>query len=597
MSARKGSLHRRGRDQRGYVAVLVAFFAAALLMPVCAISVDVSRWYVEVQRVQNAADAAATAGVTYLPDDFASAKATAIAVATKNGYPNSGKTSVAVSIGDKPTQLVVTISSTIGNAFGTSFGVGSQTLVRGATADFNGPVLMGSPCNAFGNEPTGTGTTDQHGPATPASQIVAPPGGAQCTSNPQFWGAIAGPDTPKGNGDEIMTRTCNTGNSGCSGTTNDEFDPQGYFYVVRVGAAAVGTPVTLQIYDPAWVENGDSCEKAPTGTMKNNMNPYTTTDGLTRYLLTPSGGAPNSFCTGDVNNGTANVSGVTTSYGMRLPTDTYNPKLATPMTGCERQYQPYYFAASGTNTGTFSGVSNATLDSTNGKYNDNLAKVYHQWVKLCTFTPTVSGDYYLQIRTNVKIGGTADGEGGYQNNPNVFTQTGDDTSVTGSGNNRFSLRITGAQRSAVSIAGYEAMGIYANYTGANTTFNLVRVNPAAATKTLNIGFYDVGDASAAGTVQVLPPLDSNMGGSLSSCSGAGVVTGTVTNCKLTNVSSGSGWNGQFENLKIPIPASYTCNYTQAGGCWFRLVVNFPGTVNDTTTWTASIDGDPIRLIK
>jgi hypothetical protein len=149
----------------------------------------------------------------------------------------------------------------------------------------------------------------------------------------------------------------------------------------------------------------------------------------------------------------------------------------------------------------------------------------------------------------------------------------------------------------VSIAGYEAMGIYANYTGANTTFNLVRVIPAAATKTLNIGFYDVGDASAAGTVQVLPPLDSNMGGSLSSCSGAGVVTGTVTNCKLTNVSSGSGWNGQFENLKIPIPASYTCNYTQAGGCWFRLVVNFPGTVNDTTTWTASIDGDPIRLIK
>ena len=49
------------------------------------------------------------------------------------------------------------------------------------------------------------------------------------------------------------------------------------------------------------------------------------------------------------------------------------------------------------------------------------------------------------------------------------------------------------------------MSIYANYTGANTTFNLVRVIPAAATKTLNIGFYDVGDATNPGTVQVLPP--------------------------------------------------------------------------------------------
>jgi Flp pilus assembly protein TadG len=596
MSALNRLLRRRD-DQGGYVAILVACFAAALMMPVCAISVDVSRWYVEVQRVQNAADAAAMAGVTYLPDDFASAKATAITVAGRNGYPNSGSSSVSVSIGDKPTQLVVTIDSTIGNAFGTSFGIDKNTIERSATADFNGPVLMGSPCNTFGNEPAGTGTTDQHGPATPASQIVAPPGGADCSSNPQLWGAIAGPETPKGNGDEYMTRTCNTGNAGCTGTVNDEFDPQGYFYIVRVASAAVGTPVTLQIYDPAWVENGDICDVGPTGTMTNPMNSYTP-DGLTRYLKTPSGGSPNNFCTGDVNNGTANVSGITTSYDLRNPTDTYNPKITTPVSGCERQYQPYYAAASGTRTGTFSGVSNTTLDSTKtATYNDDLAKVYHQWVKLCTFTPTKAGDYYLQIRTNVALGGAADGEGGYQNNPRVYTQTGDDTSVTGSGNNRFAIRATGSARGSVSIAGYQAMSIYANYNGANTTFNLVRVIPAAATKTLNIGFYDVGDASNPGTVQVLPPLDANLGGSLTSCQGSGVVTGAIPGCKLTNVSSGTGWNGKYENIKIPIPNSYNCTYAQAGGCWWRLVVNFPGGVSDTTTWTANIDGDPIRLIK
>ena len=82
----------------------------------------------------------------------------------------------------------------------------------------------------------------------------------------------------------------------------------------------------------------------------------------------------------------------------------------------------------------------------------------------------------------------------------------------------------------------------------------------------------MGDASNPGTVTVLPPIDSNLGGVVASCTGAGVVNGTIPNCKLTNVSSGSGWNGQYENLKIPIPSNYTCNYAQAGGCWWRLLV-------------------------
>ena len=156
-------------------------------------------WYVEVQRVQNAADAAAMAGVTYLPDDFASAKSHSD---HSRGTQRVPELRIHIGFGldrDKPTQLVVTVSSKIGNAFGTAFGVNTNTIVRSATADFNGPAPMGSPCNTFGNEPPGAGTGSNdpiRGPNT--SVIVAPPGGASCTSNPQLWGAIAGPDTPKG---------------------------------------------------------------------------------------------------------------------------------------------------------------------------------------------------------------------------------------------------------------------------------------------------------------------------------------------------------------------------------------------------------------
>ena len=143
-----------------------------------------------------------------------------------------------------------------------------------------------------------------------------------------------------------------------------------------------------------------------------------------------------------------------------------------------------------------------------------MAKVFRQWVDLCTFTPTQAGDHYLQIRTNVAMGGTADGEGGNQGNANVFNQAGDNTSVLGNGNNRFAIRVKGSARSSISVAGFQSMGMYANYAGASTTFNLVRVVPAAATKTLKIGFFDTGDASQPGTLTVQPPTDSNLPASI-----------------------------------------------------------------------------------
>ena len=75
-----------------------------------------------------------------------------------------------------------------------------------------------------------------------------------------------------------------------------------------------------------------------------------------------------------------------------------------------------------------------------------------------------------------------------------------------------------------------------------------------------------------------------------------MVNGSVPGCQLTNVSS-STYNGKWQYVNVPIPANYTCTVAQAGGCWFTVRFSFPGGVpNDTTTWTAKIDGDPVRLI-
>ena len=495
----------RRRGEQGYVAVLVAIMAATVILPLCAIAVDVARWYVEVERMQNAADAASMAGVTYLPDDMDSARATAIAVSARNGFPNSGTSSVTVATGSKPTQLKVTVSSTVRNTFGAAFGIGSANISRFAVADYNGPAPMGSPCNAFANEPT-AGAAE---PLGPGSQIVPPIGGAVCTSSPKFWAAIAGPETPKGNGDAIMTRRCSSGNDDCTGTTNDEFEPMGYFYIIRVAQAAVNQPVTLQVYDPAFVETGDRCAEAvdstniPAGTtLRDNMSTYTA-DGNTRYAKTPG-----AFCAGDTLT-SATAEAPVTSFVVRGQTDTYRPATGVPITGCVKQYKGY--REGDTIKASSSRLRQIKDDgAANANYNTELAKVFHQWVTLCTFTPTVVGDHYLQVRTNVALGGTADGAGGYGGNANAYTQTGDDTSVDGNGNNRFALRVTGPARGSVSISGWEHMGIYANSTAATTEFNHVRVIPAAASKTLNIRFFDTGDADAAGTIQVLPPLESNL---------------------------------------------------------------------------------------
>jgi Flp pilus assembly protein TadG len=569
---------RRRRTEAGYAAILVAMLSASVLVPLSALSVDVSRWYVEVERIQNAADAAAMAGVTFLPIDLTSATSTAKGVAGRNGYTDGSNATVVVAIGDRPTQLKVTISAEVENAFAGAFTDRFTTVTRSATADYNGPAPMGSPCNTFGNEPTGTSNAGPVG-----SQLTIPPGGATCSTNPQFWGSVDGPSIYKVDGDQIMTRACSGSEDGCSGGVNQEFRPQGYFYIVRVGDAAVGQPVTVQIYDPAYVFTGQQCETKPGTATTNNMNPWANTDAIARYR---TGGTVNQFCNGDTRL-TAVSGGDTptiTSFGMRSPVDTFVPMNAPPMSGCVKQYPGYA-------TGD---VTLNTLRSTNASYNDRLSAVFHQWATLCTFTPTRSGDYYLQVRTNVSLNtANYDGKGGYSGNMNVFNQTGDNTAVKGSGANTFSIRAISSAAGAVSVAGWDRMGMWMNSDSVTSTFNLVRVVPAAASKTLDFEFFDAGDAASGGTIRVLPPTENPI--TLSGCLGSGPVTGSLSNCQ---VGITSGFNGKSQHIRVPIPATYTCNATQTGGCWFRVSIDFgSATVHDTTTWSARIEGDPVRLIK
>jgi len=220
---------------------------------------------------------------------------------------------------------------------------------------------------------------------------------------------------------------------------------------------------------------------------------------------------------------------------------------------------------------------------------------FRRWVTICSVTNPASGTYFLQVQTNKKVDGTATPNAGGANRYAIQVGLGTNYSTTNG------LRLYGNGR----------MGVYANATGADTRFYLTRILPGEAGKILVLQFFDTGDASAPGDISVLPPPDSNVaGGSFTGCKYTappgnstgppwGTLVATSTGCKVTGVSSGAGWDGQWITYEIPVPSDYDCDDTSPTGCWTRLRFTYPSgtTVNDTTSWVGYVLGEPVRIIQ
>jgi len=59
---------------------------------------------------------------------------------------------------------------------------------------------------------------------------------------------------------------------------------------------------------------------------------------------------------------------------------------------------------------------------------------------------------------------------------------------------------------------------------------------------------------------------------------------------------GGKYDNRLVTFTIPLADTYTCS---GDDCWFRVVYNYTGgaAIRDVTTWTAAIDGSPIRLVQ
>lgn len=243
-SGRPATPRRRLKGEEGYVLVLTALLLLPLLA-VTGLAVDLGAWYARAAAIQRAADAAALAGVVYLPD-VGAATTRAQEIAAANGFTDgasNGEISVDVTqISGDDAKLQVTITDAKADQFFSTVFTRNVDISRSSTAEYIRPVPMGSPKNFLGTGSLLTGANREN-----------------------FWLAMSGGCSSKEQGDLIATKTdanysssanppSNSNWASCTGgntVTNTNYSADGYFYAVEFPRAITGN-VAIEIYDPAY---------------------------------------------------------------------------------------------------------------------------------------------------------------------------------------------------------------------------------------------------------------------------------------------------------------------------------------------------------
>ena len=219
-------IRKARREDRGAALAIVAT-SLFLLVGVAAISADLAWYYLNASRVQRTADAAALAGVVYLPHQPGTANSTAIDIANRNGYDT---TAADITVTPNPigaNQLQVRVTHDVDTFFAKVLGWDSMTISRSAVAEFIPPLKLGSPDHQFGNN------CDPDQPGCPPQDA-------------NFWANIHGKWTRRSMGDAYSSWCTNASdNPGCN--QNPIARTTGYLYGIESGS-----PFTIEFNDLAF---------------------------------------------------------------------------------------------------------------------------------------------------------------------------------------------------------------------------------------------------------------------------------------------------------------------------------------------------------
>ena len=160
------------------------------------------------------------------------------------------------------------------------------------------------------------------------------------------------------------------------------------------------------------------------------------------------------------------------------------------------------------------------------------------------------------------------------------------------GLNRFSMRSSASSSTQPRLYGLGDMSIYANVNAGLTNFFLAEVAELHAGKRLVIELFDPGDASGDNLLTIVDPS-----GESPPCRiqvPADGIDTTQGSCVINATRPAYNYNGDWITVSIDLPDTYTCDDDD---CWWHLEYDYQGNANDTTTWTARIVGNPVRLVE
>jgi Putative Flp pilus-assembly TadE/G-like len=223
---------KRGEKEEGFVLILTTLTVTVLLL-FAGFAVDFGSFYARAAELKRAADAAALAGVVWMPE-FDAAEQAAIDTAARNGFKD-GVDNISVAVDPVPgnnRKLKVTITDNAAKQFFSRLVIQDQVIGRASTAEYVLPVPLGSPKNTFGT------------------------GDLLTTDRENFWAAASGYCAGHESGDDKLafneSYSTAAGASACnnSSVTSDNYDSNGYLYAIDLPANA--SSMKLEVYDATY---------------------------------------------------------------------------------------------------------------------------------------------------------------------------------------------------------------------------------------------------------------------------------------------------------------------------------------------------------
>jgi hypothetical protein len=521
--------------------MLVIFvFSIFVLVGFTSIVVDIAWYWANELKVQRASDAAALAGVVYLPGDIATAVSTANAIAAENGYTagTGGVTVTPVQDVTNDRQLDVTVSAPVQTFFMRLFGISSIQATESSKAQFELPIPMGSPQNYYG--------VYQLTRAIGATTAIPNATGSGTLASQGNWGAVITKGGDHGNGDAYSPTS-----DSAQGGVNPDYTSNGYAYTIYIPPGDSGGMVF--IFDPEFCGVGAA-----------------------------SGG--NEYGMGDHWIGNAGTT-VSTFYNLYNENNSpYDYSSQIFVTGSGSLFTGQDQTDQSTSGGAGNYVFGTPQQTTANGARDCSADTYHNnWWTMAT--GLAAGTYRLQVTTtdpnnaNTNTGTNAE---------NTFsieaTATGAATpSVHGEGSMAvLNTVVTGSQV-------FYLAQIPKTYAGKTLEIDLFDVGDVNGTGFLKVLDPD-GNAYNAATFNYTAD-----GQCASNCSGSG-----ITSLQTTFSGGSHPYNDSWLTILIPLPSTYgSVGLTpsgEPGAGWWKIEYDVTGAANDTTTWRTSIRGNPVHLI-